>query len=328
VTATEGSVSQAGERPDYDVDGDTPAARVFTSGEPEIYHDLTAVDDSYDRGGLVSGMYFPIGEHGVMSMGGTTTDAFGETDQRVVGVLAKLAAEALTRVTSAAELRRKNERLDEFASIVAHDLRNPLAVASGYASEALKREELVHVERTVTALDRMDSLIGDVLTLARQGQVVADPTTIDLEGVVRRAWDGVETDGARLVVEDSLPVVDADEDRLQEVFENLFRNSSEHGFEDDRAASGGEPLTDDGLTVTVGSIEGGVFVEDDGRGIPDDERAAVLDPGYSTAADGTGYGLYIVEEIAAAHSWQVTVTEGRDGGARFDVTGMEPHRSE
>jgi PAS domain S-box-containing protein len=338
ATATEGSVAQAGERPDYDIDGDTPAARTFRSGDPEIYDDLTTVRDDYDRGGLVSGMYFPIGDHGVMSIGGTETNAFDETDRRVAGVLAKLAAEALTRVASAAELQRKNERLDEFASIVAHDLRNPLTVARANANAALDEDDLDRIEDVITALDRMDALIHDVLTLARQGHIVADPTSVDLERVARRAWNSVETDDAALRIEDALGIADADTDRLRELFENLFRNSVEHGSTDSRlgtdasvehSSTGNRAAPADSvehsLTVTVGRLDDGLFVEDDGQGIPEAERSNVLEPGYSTAADGTGYGLYIVAEVVSAHGWNIAVTEGRHGGARFEITGLAYH---
>lgn len=67
----------------------------------------------------------------------------------------------------------------------------------------------------------------------------------------------------------------------------------------------------------------GFFVEDNGSGIPDDEKGAVFEAGHTTAAGGTGYGLCIVSEIAAAHDWAIKVVDGRDGGARFEITGIE-----
>ncbi len=75
-------------------------------------------------------------------------------------------------------------------------------------------------------------------------------------------------------------------------------------------------------TVHVGWDEGVLFVEDDGPGIPADERENVFDHGYTTSADGTGFGLAIVEAIADAHGWAIDVGEGIDGGARFEIRGI------
>ncbi len=77
-----------------------------------------------------------------------------------------------------------------------------------------------------------------------------------------------------------------------------------------------------GVTVRVGDLADGFFIEDDGPGIPEESRARVLEAGYTTTDEGTGYGLQIVNEIAVAHGWKVTVTESEDGGARFDITGV------
>jgi signal transduction histidine kinase len=79
------------------------------------------------------------------------------------------------------------------------------------------------------------------------------------------------------------------------------------------------------VTVTVGELADcdGFYVADDGPGIPADERETVFESGYSTAADGTGFGLSIVEEIASAHGWAVRVTDSAEGGARFEVAGVD-----
>jgi len=91
------------------------------------------------------------------------------------------------------------------------------------------------------------------------------------------------------------------------VFENLYRNAIEHGG--------------DGVTIRVGTSNGGFFVEDTGPGIPADERDDVFESGYTTNEDGTGFGLAIVKRVVEAHGWEITVTEGSDGGARFEVSG-------
>jgi PAS domain S-box-containing protein len=206
------------------------------------------------------------------------------------------------------ERQRANERLEEFASIVSHDLRNPLNVLQGSLDIAEETGDPEPFAACRRAADRMEGLIEDVLALTRQGEQVVETTPVPLAGVVEACWAGVETDRADLRVRTDR-VVWADESRLQQVLENLVRNSVEHG--------------PDGVTVTVGDLEDGFYVEDDGPGIHEGERERVFDSGYSTAGGGTGLGLAIVERIVEAHGWTIEVTEGTDGGARFEIRGVE-----
>jgi PAS domain S-box-containing protein len=208
------------------------------------------------------------------------------------------------------ELSRQNERLEEFASVVSHDLRNPLNVAQGRLELLAEECDSEHAEPAREALERMGRIIEDVLWLAREGKDIGTTGTVDLREAVGSAWEMAAADGAELVVDlTGSPAVDADGDRLGQLLENLFRNSVEHAGED--------------VTVTAGESEGGFYVEDDGPGIPEAEREDVFDAGYTTSQEGTGFGLSIVERIAEAHGWEVEVTESPVGGARFEVTGVE-----
>ncbi|WP_254523396.1 sensor histidine kinase [Natrinema caseinilyticum] len=71
------------------------------------------------------------------------------------------------------------------------------------------------------------------------------------------------------------------------------------------------------------ACEPGFYVENDGTGIPDDEKVSVLDEGDTTANDGTGFGLAIVRDSIRAHGWSIAVTDADDGGARFEITGID-----
>lgn len=211
-----------------------------------------------------------------------------------------------------AEARRKletsNEQLEEFASLVSHDLRNPLNVAQGRLELAAAECDSEHLAPIERALDRMDTLITDILTLAREGTVVDAFSPVSFSEVALDAWSVTDTANATLELE-ATRTVQADSSRLQQLLENLFRNAVEHGGAD--------------VTVRVGDSAGGFYVEDDGPGIPEPDRETVFESGYSTVRDGTGFGLAIAAEIATAHGWEIAVTEGAAGGARFDVTGVE-----
>ena len=125
-------------------------------------------------------------------------------------------------------LERQNERLERFASVVSHDLRNPLNVAQGRIGLAGEDRDDADLEAATDALDRMEVLIEDLLTLARQGQHISETETVALSTVVGDARSVVETDRASIELVDDR-TLDADPDRLQQLLENLFRNAVEHG---------------------------------------------------------------------------------------------------
>jgi len=134
-----------------------------------------------------------------------------------------------------AALERQNERLDEFASIVSHDLRNPLSVAEGYVTLAHETGETDYLEKATEALDRMDELVEDLLTLARQGDSVGETAPVSLGALARDAWESVDTGDAELVVDGDM-TIDANPTRTRELLENVFRNSVEHGRARDSTA--------------------------------------------------------------------------------------------
>jgi len=201
--------------------------------------------------------------------------------------------------------------LDHVASVISHDLRNPLDVAKARLRAARNTGEPEHFEHVADAHDRMERIVEDVLTLARGSDVVQPDEQVDLSGVVEKAWANVDTDDADVVVEASMPTVVADPNRLGRFFENLFRNSVQHGGT--------------AVTVTVGQLERteGFYVADDGQGIPPEQRERVFDPGFSTEEHGTGLGLSIVARIADLHGWSIGVTDSASGGARFEITGLD-----
>jgi signal transduction histidine kinase len=170
----------------------------------------------------------------------------------------------------------------------------------------------------------MEQLIEDLLALAREDELASDPEPVALASVAREAWDTVETDAATLAVEGET-TVPADRSRLRQLLENLFGNAVEHGSTSPDSQPRRDAIEHGGVDVTVrvGPMEGGFYVADDGAGIPPEERDRVFERGVSTADGGIGFGLAIVERIAEAHGWTVTATESEDGGARFEVTGVE-----
>ena len=203
--------------------------------------------------------------------------------------------------------------VDRLARVISHDLRNPLDVADAHLQAARETGEAEHFNQLAAAHDRMARIIQDVLTLARGEDALNPEPDVAIEAVARAAWATVDTGTATLSITDDSPKLTADPDRLQRLFENLFRNSVEHGSTSNR------PQADNSLTVTVGRDDKGFFIGDNGVGIPAADRQQVFDSGYVSGDNGggTGLGLTIVEEIADAHDWQIELTESDGGGARF-----------
>ncbi|KAA9396177.1 PAS domain S-box protein [Haloarcula sp. CBA1130] len=287
--------------------GETLAWEAFEASELRRYDDLqsvTSLDEADTE--LRRGLFVPLGEFGLIGVGAPQERTFSEADVDLFQILGATVKAAFTRASRETELQRQNERLDEFASVVAHDLRNPLSIAIGFLDIVEETGDLTHLDRIESAHDRMERLIDDLLTLARGETTVTETKQIDLKTMTTEAWGYVDTAEATLTVAETVPTVAGDASRLTQLFENLFRNAIEHGGKD--------------VTVTVGQLEDGdgFYVADDGDGIPPAKRGEVLEHGVTSTKGGTGFGLSIVEDIAKAHGWTVRVTAGAAGGARFE----------
>ena len=265
-------------------------------------------------------------------------EPFSDAERTFVRLMSQLVERELEQDQARRELEQQNERLQEFASIVSHDLRNPLNVAQGRLELAREECDNEHLERVAGAHQRMVDLIDDLLTLARDGEDAVDQESVHLGDCCEAWWRNVETADAELVT-DVDRRISADRRRLQQLLENLYRNAVEHSSTGNRTESGdsvehgstsSRTESDDSVehggddvTVTVGTVDDGFYIEDDGSGIPETEREEVFETGYSTSETGTGFGLSIVEQVVEAHGWDVRVTDGSEGGARFEITGVQ-----
>ena len=226
---------------------------------------------------------------------------FDEEFRGSVGILRDATREQRQR----RELIRQNERLEEFTSIVSHDLRTPLSNAKTAATLARSTADESHFDTLEAELERMEQMIDELLTLASEGQAVSDTEPIDVGSLAAEAWEPFGSEQDSLVTPSETVPVDGDESRLRRLLENLLRNAVEH--------------CPSPVAVTLGRTEDGFYVADDGPGIDETHREDVFEFGYTTAEDGTGFGLAIVRRIADAHGWKIAVNESDSGGTRFDV---------
>ena len=246
----------------------------------------------------------PDGERAVLRLN-TAPIRDGDGDGEIVYAVATV--EDVTEIDRRQrELAAKNRQLESLASVLSHDLRNPLAVARGYTDLAHETGDLSLLAKVDAAHGRMEELVDSLLLLARRGHAIGPKEPVALVTAAYAAWQSVETGNATFDVGTDLETVVADRVRLQQLFENLFRNSVEHGGE--------------GVTVTVRQLETGegFSVEDDGPGVPGLGEPTPLGEYLDRTDTVEGLGLKIVTAIAEGHGWRATVGPGRAGGLRFE----------
>ncbi|MFD1572394.1 ATP-binding protein [Halorubrum laminariae] len=323
IVWTDSADELIGDHPTFDADERSITWEAFASGDPRYVPDTHAEPDRYNLSSPIrSELVLPLGRYGVINIGATEADAFDESALAVARLWAATVTMVFVRIERERQLReheaevaRERDRLEEFASLVSHDLRNPLNVARGNLALITDRLETEgsgqsELDAVVRSLDRMESLVEDMLTLARQGAAIDELEWVSIESVAEEAWSGVDTADAELAIE-SDGRLRADRSRLRQALENLFANAVEHVGES--------------VHVTVGQLDDGrgFYVADNGPGIPEDRHDEVFEAGVSTDPEGTGFGLKIVDEVAQAHGWTVSIFATEGGGTRFEFSEVD-----
>ncbi|MFW6017824.1 MAG: GAF domain-containing protein [Halapricum sp.] len=287
------------------------AGKTYRTGESIVIDDINNHEEAKPQGPFRSGMSIPIGDHGVFQVVAEEPGSFDESDLELAELLISHTESALDRLDRQRELERKNERIEEFTRVVSHDLRNPLQVARSQLEllQTAHDHDFEEIDAAMRAHERIETLIDDLLALARDGERDISLEEVELDDAAERCWGTVETADASLDIRTDR-TIPADRGQLRHLLENLFHNAAEHGGD---------------VTVTVGDLEDGFYVEDDGPGIPIEDRPDIFETGYSTATGGGGLGLAIVKRVVDAHGWEIDVTSGAAGGARFEITGEGLH---
>jgi two-component system, OmpR family, sensor kinase len=232
---------------------------------------------------------------------------------------------------------RMLDRLDDafarqrtFVSDASHELRTPLTVVRGQLEVLARqpdvsREDVQRVTRLVSAeIERMERLVDDLLLLAKteEGSPI-QRRPIELRDYVNDVFDALSLTADRHfeLGDVSDTTIEADPDRLAQVIHNLGQNAVVH--------------TGPGGLVRLSAAANGRYVrfavEDDGPGIPADERDRIFDrfhrTDYSRARSngGSGLGLAIARALVEAHGGKIRACESPEGGARveFDIPRME-----
>ncbi len=252
----------------------------------------------------------PFGEGKVLLAGKGETAAFTERDLNVLRLIRDIALLLAASPTASAGDDDIQNRVTEAATGLSHDANNFLTVLRGRLQLVREDPQPEHFDAIERAAQRLEELIEDTATLLETGTYVTDLELVPLQEAVNEAWEVAQTEQANLVTGAMAPIL-AERSRLVQLLENLFRNAIEHAGSD--------------VTVWIGTLSKaqGFYVADNGPGIEPSERESVLEFAYSGDGESTGLGLSIVQWIANAHQWDLSITESEWGGTRFEFRNVE-----
>ena len=284
-------------------------------GRSHVFEDISDVrsvsarqaDSSDDQLVPRSLLVVPVDGIGLLVAIDGSTDAFSETDQQWAEQLAEL-IDGVIQSSESGDDDPEIDRLNRIATILSHDFAGPLTVARGSIELAQETGDESHLDRAYRALDQIEQLVEGIERLAREGESYPRPEMLELRSIAEEVWPAIEHGDSTLEIVDSRKIL-ADEHALAQLLRNLLTNAVEHGGE--------------AVTVRIGTHPEGFFVEDDGPGIPLEDREVIFSWGYTNDGEHKGIGLSIVEQICAVHDWDISVTDSDLGGARFEITEAE-----
>lgn len=249
----------------------------------------------------------PIDSIGLLVAIDGSTDAFNETDQQWAEQLAQL-IDGMLQSSDSGDNDPEVNRLNRIATILSHDFAGPLTVARGSLELAEETGEEDYFDRAYSALDQIEQLVEGIERLASAGESYPRPEMLELRSMAEEVWPAIDHGDATIEIRDSRKVL-ADEHALAQLLRNLFTNAIDHGA--------------NGVTIRIGALENGFYVEDNGPGIPEEDRELIFSWGYTNDDDHKGIGLSIVEQICDVHDWDISVTDSDLGGARFEIIDTE-----
>lgn len=219
-----------------------------------------------------------------------------------------------------ADLLRSNHDLETLASILAHDLKQPLAEVVGQLHLLARR--LGEGGRTgprllreaISSLTGMGEFIDAMLHYSRPGATIVERTSVDCTAVVEHCVGGLG-DLTGTVVIGSLPTVRTDQRLLQQIFQNLIGNGIKYG------RPGVQPRVE--VTAERGPDHWTLIVADNGAGIPDGVRAKIFEAHWRPPEEprpGHGIGLAACRAAVERLGGRIWVEDGVTGGSRFCFT--------
>ncbi len=280
---------------------------------------------------------------GTLTVDSEQADAFSQEDERLLTIAATQAAIAIENARlyasleqraqnlaqAYAELKKADRLKDEIVQNVSHELRTPLTFVKSYvellldeSAGPLTNEQRKHLEIVIQKTQVVTRLVGDIMSLQQAEQPLYKREAVSLTEVARQAIQGCAATanqaGLTLAEEfpDDLLLVSGDQDRLQQVFDNLLGNAIKF------SPDGGQI----GVTVEDAGTMVRASISDQGIGIPPEEQDRIFDRFYQVNGSarrrfgGAGLGLAIVKRILEAHEGKIWVESEVGVGSTFYFT--------
>jgi signal transduction histidine kinase len=211
--------------------------------------------------------------------------------------------------------------MGQFAAGIAHELRNPLTAIRSTIQylenefdQGTDQRKLAH--DILDEVDRLNNIVGNLLSLARPSD--SNPEEIDIRRQIERCTNFIETKARSQNIklqtdfEKNLPKLRFDPAELRQVLLNVMMN-------------GLHAMPEGGLLLIkacciAGSERMLIQIEDEGPGIPADQRQKVFEPFFTTKAGGTGLGLAICNSIVKRYNGEIWIEQAKGGGTQVRIS--------
>ncbi len=269
---------------------------------------LPAVVDHLDAGNAALKRH-RAGEQRYYFIGDTSVSLGQARIGRIVAITDVTESERRRR-----ELQRHDDQLEGFAAGLRHELLNRINVAEGniqLAGDALERGDVAQAQEALRAAadvnDQMTDIVSEFATLARHARTVENTRPTPVTEVAENALESVGSDELALSVEsDATPTVEADTDRLRELFEYVFR------FADWNEASA--------VTVTLDSNR--LIITDDGDPVENIDVEELFEYGTAVPATEVGEVFPMLRSLGRIHGWETSVDTEYGDGTRIVISGV------
>ncbi len=269
---------------------------------------------------------------GVLEVVNKLKGAFDADDLALVETLAASAAIALENARlveaqrqHAEELERRNEELDAFAHTVAHDLKNPLGIMTGFArvleegAGTIADEELHHYIRIIAQNGRKaNNIINELLMLASVRKAEVKLIPLDMGSIIAEVQGRlaymIKEYHAEIILPEKWPVALGQDAWVEEVWVNYISNAIKYGGRPPRVELGATPQANGAVCF---------WVRDNGPGIKPEDQARLFRPFtqfHQVRGQGHGLGLSIVRRIVEKLNGQVGVESQVGQGSLFFFT--------
>lgn len=246
---------------------------------------------------------------------GFNTAVLADREGKSLGVILSFSdLTEVKRLQEQIELKERLTALGEMSAGIAHELRNPMAVISGYLNLLAKKQDMAGqavIRDIQTEIGGMNRIISDLLTFARPTSL--NRSSVNIKELLETCVETVlqsRTDSPRIATELDIAQVAAsvDEVLMRQALTNVVQNATE--------------AMPDGGTLTVklwADRNVNIVIRDTGPGMPQENLKKIFLPFFTTKDSGVGMGLALTHKVITAHGGRIDVESGQTGGAIFTV---------